>query len=211
MRLRLQAKALLFFGLLMVLGVGAALISGYRSQRTVLVETSKHLFLTIADNLADEIFRVYEIDDWRGLQSYIEHSTGRDKQGVVTVAVIDTTSAVVAAAPERLTGHQFNQPEVKNVIAARKPWVSVNRAGNPWTIEILAPATSKSARAPVKAVVYVVGSLQSVQDELQAAVHRQVIVLLIVTGAGFLFTLTYVRKGILRPIRELSGAIQRVV
>lgn len=211
MRVRLQTKALFSIGLLMVLCLGAVLAEGYWSLRVDLVRQAELRFAALANNLADGVYREYEMDDWRGLESYIYHSTARASQDVITAAVLDTSGAVVASNRQEMVRHRFQEAQVQQVVEAGSLWSAVNRERSPWTIELLVPVNSEQSHAPVRGVVYLVGSLQRVQDGLARSLRHQIVIFLIAISAGLAGVLLYTRRWIVRPIRQLSQATQRVV
>ncbi|MBI5868338.1 MAG: PAS domain S-box protein [candidate division Zixibacteria bacterium] len=211
MQIRLQTKALLSVGLLMVLCLGAVLAEGYRSLQIDLIDQAERRFNGIAGNLADGIYREYEIDDWRGLESFLYNSISRGLQEVLTAAVLDTGGSVVASSRRDLARSRLRERLVRQVVADGTKWSATNRDHEPWTIEILSPVCAKSGPARVKGVVYLVGSLQGIQDELASNLRHQILIFLIVSSLGLTGTLLYMRRGIVRPIRQLSQATQRVV
>ncbi len=213
MQIRLQTKALLSVGLLMVLCLGTVMAEGYRSLQRNLIDQAQRHFIGIADNLSNGIYREYEIDDWRGLESFIYDSIRRELQEVLTAAVLDTGGAMIASNHPELARSRFRERLVRKVVADGATWSATTRDHEPWTIEILSPvrAESGSVTTPVKGVVYLVGSLQGIHEELASSLRHQIIIFLIVSSLGLAGTLLYMRRGIVRPIRELSQATQRVV
>jgi len=210
MRLRLETKAALFFCLLMAAGFGMALMYGFHSQRKSLLEMAAQRYLAIADNLGNQILRNYEIAEPHGLQGLTERAV-RDGEGVLSTIVVDAGGLVVAATPRRMIDDGLPGPEMQQVMTERKPRTSADLTSNAWTLQVMLPIVSESGNAPVRGGLCFVGSLQGVQDELKGLVRRQVTIFLILIGMGLLGTVVYLRRGIVRPMRELSEATRRVV
>jgi PAS domain S-box-containing protein len=210
MRLRLETKAALFFCLLMAVSFGAALVFGFQTQRKSLLDMASQRYLAIAGNLGDQISESCEITDPHGLQSVIQHAVG-DVRDVLSTVVVDSSGAVVAAIPQRVTGYKLPVSEMREVMMKKELRTSADLAHDAWTLQVMLPLMSGSGTAPARGGLYMVGSLQGVQDDLGALIRRQVTIFLILIGAGLLGTIVYLRRGIVRPIKELSNATRRVV
>ena len=209
MRWRLQTKVILFLGSLLALTCGAALVSAMFEQEKNMMRMAEEEHSIHMVQLANWIYRDYEMDDERGLQSFVQNALSQ-MSDVLDVSVIDTAGHVVASTNRSMTGRRVTGEGIERVLQYHAIEIQTDKTGTPWRHNALAPISAGSG-AVVKGVLSLAVSLEDIQTARAHNLMRQILFFACALMAGLLAMFIYVRRGVVVPIRDLSLATQRIV